>query len=66
MRTRDNDPVISLHLSDSYLTLGDVNGELHRLEVSQLLQLLSEINNKCPKGVELEVSRIRRSHHQPG
>ena len=34
MRTRDNDPVISLHLSNSYLTLGDVNGELHRLEVS--------------------------------
>jgi len=33
MRTRDNDPVISLHLSDSFLTLGDVNGELHRIEV---------------------------------
>jgi len=36
MRTRDNDPVISLHLSNSYLTLGDVNGELHRLEVWNL------------------------------
>ena len=33
MRTRDNDPVISLHLSESFLTLGDVNGELHRIEV---------------------------------
>ena len=33
MRTRDNDPVISLHLSESFLILGDVNGELHRIEV---------------------------------
>ena len=33
LRTPDNDPVISLHLTPALLVLGDVNGELHRVQV---------------------------------
>lgn len=35
-RTRDNDPVISLSLANNILTLGDVNGELHRVDLSSV------------------------------
>ena len=30
LKTSDNDPVISICLQQDLLTLGDVNGELHR------------------------------------
>ena len=49
MRTRDNDPVISLHLSESFLTLGDVNGELHRIEVlfEKSYWLVNKLEKRC-------------------
>lgn len=36
INTSDNDPVISLCMTSSLLTLGDVNGELHRIDVEEL------------------------------
>lgn len=36
LKTSDNDPVISICLQQDLLTLGDVNGELHRVDVTDL------------------------------
>jgi len=35
-RTKDNDPVISLHLTKTHLILGDVNGEIHIIDISAI------------------------------
>ena len=32
-KTQDNDPVISLHFSARFLFLGDVNGEIHIIDI---------------------------------
>ena len=36
LRTRDNDPIISISFRDDTLVLGDTNGELHILRVAEL------------------------------
>ena len=35
-KTKDNDPVISLHFSPRFLFLGDVNGEIHVVDIKDL------------------------------
>jgi len=37
IRTRDNDPVISLSFNHKFLILGDTNGELHIIQVENLV-----------------------------
>jgi len=36
LRTQYNDPVISIHLTDSHIILGDVNGEIHVISIQNL------------------------------
>eukprot|EP00088_Acartia_fossae_P019196 TRINITY_DN2116_c0_g1_i2.p1 TRINITY_DN2116_c0_g1~~TRINITY_DN2116_c0_g1_i2.p1 ORF type:complete len:501 (+),score=63.18 TRINITY_DN2116_c0_g1_i2:33-1535(+) len=36
IRTPDNDPVISIHLTSSHVILGDINGELHVISIEEL------------------------------
>jgi hypothetical protein len=35
-KTQDNDPVISLHFSAHFLFLGDVNGEIHVIDIRDI------------------------------
>jgi hypothetical protein len=35
-KTQDNDPVISLHFSTRFLFLGDVNGEIHVIDIGDI------------------------------
>jgi len=57
LRTPDNDPVISLHLTPSLLVLGDVNGELHRVQVGGI---------KFPESGEVTVELARGGEEKGG
>eukprot|EP00092_Neocalanus_flemingeri_P029880 GFUD01032445.1.p1 GENE.GFUD01032445.1~~GFUD01032445.1.p1 ORF type:complete len:433 (+),score=86.73 GFUD01032445.1:46-1344(+) len=56
LRTRDNDPVISLSFNEKFLILGDVNGELHVVDVEKIVfpesgEVTIELGKESENGV---------------
>ena len=63
IRTVDNDPVISLSFNDDLLVLGDVNGELHIIDVKNLQFPPGEHTVTWDKDIELSLDGVSKMRY---